>query len=328
MFSDFIVFACRGDGFYDVAYSDLLNRKDVKYYNHPMKSIRSFFLRLLGKLVFRPSFNAFFPRWVEIAIYHAILKGVDDNAGKHCFVIFYPTYFYLKDGFVSAIRKRFTNSKIVLYFQDIISSYRGLDKQISFIKDRFDVVLSYDKDDSSKYGFTYYPTPFSIISVNDINSVSECDVYYCGKAKSRYPLIFQAYKSCQERGLKCNFFIFGLKKEYQIKAPGLHYDTPVNYIQNLRYVNRTKCILEIMQEGATGYTPRLWESIVFDKHLLTNNESIINSKYYNFNSIHLIDSDMCSIQEWINLNVNYNNSIKRELSPIYLLSFLNELFSD
>ena len=92
---------------------------------------------------------------------------------------------------------------------------------------------------------------------------------------------------------------------------------------NLAYAAKSKCILEIMQENADGYTPRLWEAIMLNKHLLTNNSAIKYGEYKNLDSTHLIDE--CSSLDFINDKVFYSKEIKEKKLPINLLFKIDSL---
>ena len=42
----------------------------------------------------------------------------------------------------------------------------------------------------------------------------------------------------------------------------------MNYIENLKHIRRTNCILEVVQNNAKGSTIRTWEAIMYDKKYL------------------------------------------------------------
>ena len=79
-----------------------------------------------------------------------------------------------------------------------------------------------------------------------------------------------------------------------------------------------------MQENADGYTPRLWEAIMLNKHLLTNNKRVKESNYYNPNNI-LVINENDNISNWINSKVDIINSLKKEKSPLYLLELIEQI---
>ena len=80
-----------------------------------------------------------------------------------------------------------------------------------------------------------------------------------------------------------------------------------------------------MQEGADGFTPRVWESIIYDKHLLTNNGSLSHSEYYNSDYMH--DVNDSEIVQALKRQVAYDTNQKNKLSPIHLLEFVDKLLS-
>ena len=78
-----------------------------------------------------------------------------------------------------------------------------------------------------------------------------------------------------------------------------------------------------MQSGANGFTPRLWESIVYDKFLLTDNVEVFKSEYNSAN-IHSLDN-LREITLWINSKTNYPQYIKEMISPKTLLDDIEKL---
>ena len=213
---------------------------------------------------------------------------------------------------------------MVLYMIDLISRNKRLD----FAKSRnlFDLILSYDQGDCKKYGLDFYPTSYSQYPVPDDPSIEPFDVYYCGNAKMRGDMIFDVYRRCKAKGLKCKFFITATPSELRIDTEDIVYDHYIDYIKNLQYVKKSKCILEVMQANADGFTPRLWESIIYDRHLLTNNTSLINSTYYNPLSMHILDN-IDKIMDWINTPIEVNEATKEALSPVHLLHFIDDKLS-
>ena len=178
-----------------------------------------------------------------------------------CFIFFGTQFAVINTSYLNYLRKKYPNAKLVLYMQDIIASLPYYD--IESYKKRFDLVLSYDKGDCERYNLEYYPTPFSKIDIAKLPEVDEdIDVYFCGAGKTRYPEIFKAYIRCKNQELKCKFFLMGVPLDKRIDGEGLVYDKRISYEMNLAYAAKSKCILEIMQENADGYTPRLWEAIM------------------------------------------------------------------
>lgn len=314
-----------GYGFYEVAYSDLYNLPNVAYFSSYIDKIES----SIKRLVLRVNFNLKLNRIVKTPFaglaYSWLFPHTFVDDKPLCFLFFGTQFAVINTSYIEYLRRCYPDAKLVLYMQDIVASLPYYD--IENYKKRFDMVLSYDKGDSKRYGLHYYPTPYSRIDVSKLPVVNEkFDVFFCGAGKTRYKTIFKVYRQCIEEGLRCKFFITGVPVEERIEGEGLVYDTPISYMDNLAYVMNSKCILEVMQENADGYTPRLWESIMYDKHLLTNNKSIVDSKYYDGRFVHFID-EVQSIGKDIEVDINvFRFDEKRKMSPKELLAYIENYF--
>ena len=73
-----------------------------------------------------------------------------------------------------------------------------------------------------------------------------------------------------------------------------------------------------MQDDASGFTPRVWESIAYDKHLLTNNASLEYSEFFNSNYMHQL-AEIGDVLSWINEPVSYGIEEKKQMSPTHFL---------
>ena len=305
-----------GSGFYEVAYSDLFNMQNVIYFRNYIDGINSKIKRLLLRANFNLKVNKLIRAPFGKLVYPWLFPHSFKENSPLCFIFFGTQFAVINTSYLEYLRKKYPNAKFVLYMQDIVASLPYYD--IESYKKRFDLVLSYDKGDCERYNLEYYPTPFSKIDVAKLPKVEEdVDVYYCGAGKNRYATLFDTYRKCISQGLKCKFFIIGVPFENRIVGDGLIYDMLLSYKENLAYAAKSKCILEIMQENADGYTPRLWEAIMFDKHLITNNDGVKGSKYYCLDGIHLLGE--CSVLNFINNNILYPEQIKEEMSPVNLL---------
>lgn len=266
-----------GPGFYDVAYNDLKSLSNVKYLTSYVDGIKSSLLRILTRLNFNLRINRYIRSPFRHIVFPQMLPITFEREKPVCYIFFNLHFALFESGYIEYLRRQHRDAKFVLYMQDIIGSLPYYD--INKYKELFDCVLSYDKGDCEKYGLEYYPTPYSKIDISTLRKQEPVDVYFCGKAKNRYSEIIKAYNKCIAKGLSCRFFIYGLPEKEKIAGDGLIYDQPLSYEENLSHVISCKCILEIMQKDAVGFTPRLWEAIFYNKHLLTNNK--ISQDLYN-----------------------------------------------
>ncbi len=314
-------------GYYEVGYHDIKNLPNVRYYSSYFDGINNFLLKQIVRWNFSEVVNHYVKTPFSKFTYPFIFRHKFPKELPICFIFFGSSYKIFQSSYYEYLRKHYHHAKMVLFLQDIVSSNSYLNWNL--IKGRMDLILSYDKVDCEEYGLLYHPTPMSNFTVSLNSKIPYSDVFFCGNAKSRWRLIHQIYEKLTAKGLVCDFHIMSMPKDgSRISGISYHNDF-MNYQDYLQHLIKSKCILEIMQEGAVGYTPRLWESIVYDKHLLTNNVTIKNFDYYLPNNIHLLkELDEVDIAKIIRKKILYSQDVKESLSPIHLLMFIeNELLS-
>lgn len=230
-------------------------------------------------------------------------------------------------------RKKYPNSKIVLFLTDIVSklklirfSNRPID--INVLKLKYDLILSYDKVDCEKYGFIYHPTVFSdYIGNKQIGSKS--DVFFAGKAKKRLSKIIHVYEYLKKVGLKCDFIITEVDEKSKVYKDCIQYNSAISYTQYLQHALNSKCLLEIMQDDAVGFTVRVNEAVCLNKRLITNNPTIVNAPFFDREKICVINTDNIHIDKNFLQAIREDRPIdyhyKEHYSPIRLLEFIDSL---
>lgn len=314
---------CGGGGFYSIAYKDLVKLPNVCYFSTDSVGFNT----VLSKILLRINFKSEINRIIEVPFHEYVYPKLfpfhfNIKERPLCYLFFNCHQNIIDSSYIEYLRSNYPDVRTVLYMQDLVSSF-SVKYNIESYKKRFDLVISYDEGDCKKYGLIYHPTPYSRIDISNLSVQEESDVFFCGYAKSRYKKIVDVYYRCREEGLKCKFFIIGIPQSEQIVGDGLIYDRTLSYIENLSYIMQSKCVLEIMQEKATGYTPRLWESLMYDKHLLTDNSSVKKSIFYDPSGIHCL-SDVGKISDWINIPTSCSPDIKAMMSPLNVLRLIEE----
>lgn len=309
------------DSYYSIVYKDLQSRPNIKCYKNYIDGIKSKFVQLLIRADFNIILNKYLQTPFRIFTYPLIFKNVFRDSKPVCYIFLENQYAVVNTSYINYLKREYTSAKFVLYMQDLVSSlpYYNIDDY----KNKFDIIFSYDKGDCEKYNLIYNPTPYSNMGNLLLPVKEKSDIFFCGYAKKRFKAILDVYKKCSAAGLKCVFFIMGVPKEEQIELKGIIYDNPITYEENIAYVKQSKCILEIMQNNATGYTLRLWESIMYNKHLLSNNQAIKNSEYCNSEYVHFVQDQ--SSYDWITKEVVYSDKIKLALSPLSLIERIDTL---
>lgn len=306
-------------GFYDVAFDEIRHLENVRYYSSHLDCFSSRWAKLLCRLNFSRKVNRIirepFRHFVNKRLYHSDLLDRPNT----CLVLLGSLTYVFNSSFIAYIRKHYPHVKLVLYCADIVASNRYLD--IERAKQIFDLVISYDQDDAKKYGLLYYPTPYSKVVADDGMKV-QYDLYFCGHVKNRYKEILEVYQHAQQLNMSCDFYLYGVPKAEQQYPLQIHYDVPVSYVDNVKRLQRSRAILEIMQQTAVGYTPRLWEAITYDKYFITNNTHITHSPYYYRHSVFVGVDSLVGLKNSLKNPIEFPRSIKDLLSPLRFLKFL------
>lgn len=317
---------CGDDGYYKVGYHDIIGLPNVCYHESYLGNFNSNLSRGIVRFNFSRKVNKYIKTPFSKYVYPRLYPHNFDEAKPLCYIFFGHLVNILSTSYLDYLKWHNPNVKLVLFFQDLVKRYPKVD--ISKCKQLFDLVLSYDKGDCEKYGLLYHPTPMSYVDIQDDLCLEEVDVYFCGRAKGRYDLICKVFKKCMELGLKCDYHILSLPNDEE-RLPEIKYETSLlSYEENLKRMYKSKIILEIMAPGASGFTPRLWEAIVYDKFLLTNNNNVFTSTFYKKERIMHIDEfleiDHKTLIEKLRKGAIWSLEDKQNLSPVNLLKFLED----
>lgn len=239
------------------------------------------------------------------------------NKNDKVIFIIPPTARIAKLGALKNLRKRYPKSYIIYHMTDIVKKDEYLINNLDILNE-IDLLFSFDFNDCKEYNAEYFPLIYSAPKVLD-SLEEDIDVYFCGKAKNRFDTIMKVFYMLKEKGVKCLFFINGVELDKRVEEEGLIYlDKFMSYEQNLEYVKKAKCLLEIMQEGGNGYTLRTCEAIAYNKKIISNNRALINADFFNdnmilvFNNIEDIDIEFLKKEK-----VYYEN--RNIFSPLKLL---------
>ncbi len=193
--------------------------------------------------------------------------------------------------------KRERNACIVLYMPDNIRTMGiARDKQefLRFCKHyHVDQVYSFDKKDCEEFGVEFFDF-YSMLPISQKNSkangeegknMAKADdkprILYVGgcRSKERLNTLHALYDKLKDQA-HCTFYLNGVNKEYATRE-GIVYNHPLSYAGVVDLVQQNDIIVEIMNGSQAGNTLRLKEAVCYNKCLLTNNQTVTSSPYYN-----------------------------------------------
>ena len=327
----FVIFADNTD-YLRIMFKDVIDRDNVEFiYNAiPFRSRLSPPARVLYRIWFSKKVNSVIKMPFKERWYKDIYTGKDkDNL---CFIFFMdcllPQYIPLFE----MLKKSYPTSKFVLYLIDLIDSRQGC-LDTSLIPRYMDLVVSYDKHEAEKMGCFYYPNFLSKLEVEEDQSIPESDFCFIGVAKDRIEDIERVNDTLTGMGYKCDFIVVNSnKKQHRSSSEGIRFiNNPIPYSEYIKHILRTKCIVEIQQKKSDGFTLRTWETILYGKKLLTNNDSLVQSSFFSPDIILLFKESINKedIDTFLSRNDTSNSeSLVSHISPQGFLEFIEgELFT-
>lgn len=319
------VFFLPNNDYYWICYSDLAQLDNCKVFRDIKNQIP--ILSVFSRIHLSQKINNI----IELpfkSLWHETFYDISFTQKRPlCFVFFVGILEPLwKRKFVEYLKRKYPEAKFVGYYADLVNApHRILLNKPEVISHFFDLLINYDREDASKYGMLYYPTSYSNIAKIENNEI--CDVYFLGKAKDRLKKIFSIYEQLTLAGLKCDFYLVGVPEESKVQKKGLNYIDNMPYNENLRHIQSSRCILELLQKGAVGYTVRTWESIQFDKGLITDNLGILSSNYYNEHFVSVIKDGVVDV-DYVKGYKAFRNPLKEKIRPKEFLLFLEKCLTE
>lgn len=183
---------------------------------------------------------------------------------------------------IRQLKEQFPELKIVFYFSDL-AKVHPLRKEVLANREKYhiDLIVSFDRKEAVRYDMLHSPLPYSLMEGIRTGRENEYDVCFIGRAKCRYQKILEAYDYFTGKGLSCCFFVITEGEKLSEIRKGIRYFRhAISYRSFLEYESRSRCILEIVQEGSSGYTSRVPEAVFLEKKLISDNTELLRDSLY------------------------------------------------
>lgn len=208
---------------------------------------------------------------------------------------------------IEYIQRKFPRIRIVVYYYNPVYNRDLLNKIILTGVE----IWSFDFSDCKKYSLMYNPQFYfrNIVfwedSLENINFNTDAyDLIFVGKDKGRMPLLMKLNAYLRRR--KINFFM-GICPDRNTTYSN---DNRKFFIKNipyndyLKYLRKSRCVLDIVQEKQSGLTLRIMEALFYNKKIVTNNIAIQDMKIYDKHNIYILGLDTRDLVEFIKDPVN------------------------
>lgn len=314
---NFVFFFARDDYWKSILGKELYNHQNVRVYKLAFNSnkLLKFLFRIHWSYKINSKINLPFKRiWFK-----KMYKQSFNNNLPICFVYLGANNIRFDGGFTKYVKRLSSDNRQVVYNSDLISKKCRYDYKV--IKDKTDLSITYDKGESEKYKIHHFPeTVYSKLIEEPKETSFEQDVYFLGAAKDRLPKILEVHKVLVSKNIKCKFLIAGVPEDKQMAGDGITYITSVSYKENLENVIKSKCILEIIQDGSTDITLRTREAMAYRRKLLTNCV-LCNENYFNKGQLQIFAKP-----EHIDIDFIKEELIPDNFTPVVDMNPLNRLF--
>jgi len=301
--------------------NDLTNKSNVKiiYRDNALNS------KILSKL-FNIHMSQSLNRHIKLPLKKLWFKKlIDNDFTKNETIVFTFVGGWFNRELFSWLRKNYPNCKQVLFLRDTVNIYEKTIPSFKggILNDVFDLVISSNPDDCSKFGFKYSPVFISKIKEENLVKYPKSDFVFIAIAKDRLQLIHKLYEKFTAFGYKCDFYITKVKDEDRKYPDGIHYAE--NHLKYKDYLGRevaSKCIIELIKGDTQGGTFRHWEAVYYNKKLISNWKGIKDFKFYDerymlyFEDVD--DIDINFFKENLDVDYHYNG----ENSPVNLPVFI------
>ena len=308
--------------FFMYPYYDLFKRDNVQVIKFtepvPMK-LENKVLRRICSYIYDFDHNTKKYRMPFKSIWYPVCTGIPDSEDEIIFM-FWGSFTLCSLDYRKYLKKHFPNCRITFTMFDLAKWCLEQTDDMRYIKEFADAIFSYDQDDVDKYGLIFRRDAFSVLPDEMIAGGSVAsDLNFCGKAKDRYKEILEVYDSARSAGITCDFNIPKLPIEMKELYPELAESCYIPYIEYIKRIQGTNCLLEICQSKKTNYTLRPWEAIAYGKKILTCNKEFLNEEFYNPDYIQVFEDPKQIDWEWVRNKVNVDYHYIEKLSVDRLL---------
>lgn len=307
-----------GYDYYDYVYRQFKG-SDYAIFSHQITFpffIESLFYRHV--LSSRLPFKKF---WTKLYVWYLgrYVRSIASSEDKICFLLLAggKNNILLKYGLAEKLREKYRNSKIVFFINDLVTKTK---QPIGLIKDKADLVISFDPGDTDKYELLNHVIPYSDFQFG--LSEIEYDITFVGAAKDRFQELLSIHKYLKSQGINSHFHIINVPKQEQVDIDGVVYSGFISYEENLRILSKSRCIIEIVQKEGTGNTIRVGEAIIMGKRILTNNPFIRTNGVYDSSNMSIFTSCEDIDLEFIKDKSEVRYPLKNQIYPINLLHFI------
>lgn len=154
-------------------------------------------------------------------------------------------------------------------------------------------IWTFAEEDAHEFGFKYGGTFFNPLLKENIERfdhehTSSVDLLFVGTDKGRKKILTKLQQQLHPQGIKCDFRIVDNFKSLYNKE----YSREISYPKLCSLVKNSKALLDVVQAKQFGLTIRFMEALLFEKKIVTTNQSITWNKDFKDNpNVYVLSKD-------------------------------------
>jgi len=156
--------------------------------------------------------------------------------------------------------------------------------------------FTFDPQDAAQCGLRLAPQVYRRVDEYvDRAAQPDTDLFFVGADKGRLGALAALQQSCREAGLTTYFHIVGDRHTRcatrRLQPASVLQTEKLTYNKTIGWINRSRCLVEILQLDQSGMTVRALEAAFFGKKLITNQTAIRDTPLYHPDNVFLLGAD-------------------------------------
>ena len=142
-------------------------------------------------------------------------------------------------------------------------------------------VFTFDPGDAQRYGLTLVKQVYRPVDSLLETVPEDFDIYFLGKDKHRFDRLQSLGEAWRALGLRIHLQVIAEPGEQHPESSVVDVRRDaLSYLDNIALIQRSRCLLELVQANQTGLTIRCLEAMFFDRKLITNNPLVKQLPFY------------------------------------------------
>ncbi|MDE7324471.1 MAG: hypothetical protein K2N73_17495 [Lachnospiraceae bacterium] len=189
------------------------------------------------------------------------------------------------------IKEHNPGKRCILYYWNVISDHTPLDNEK--IRNMGYEIWGFDFDDSRKHGYTYNSQFFCPSWYSDLKNTNSSlyDISFVGRDKNRRMQNAEKMVATLSGSVPLKSNLYFAAPKWYLAFKNKKYKKILRFKEMLQQELNGKILLDITDEGQSGYTLRVFDALCNGRKLVTNNAHIVNEDFYDKRNIFVYGMD-------------------------------------